>query len=66
VARLESEDVLKDCFKATLKRVGGDCGCSESTSCYGCLRSYRNQFAHDKLQRGPVKQYLDEILRMWR
>jgi hypothetical protein len=65
VARLEREDVLKDSFRAALKRVTGECGCAENTSCYGCLRNYRNQFAHDKLQRGPVQRYLDEILHIW-
>lgn len=31
------------------KRVQGGCGCD--SSCYGCLRSYRNQFAHPHLNR---------------
>jgi hypothetical protein len=62
VARLESEKTLKECLEAALKRVGGNCGCAESTSCYGCLRSYRNQFAHDRLERGPVREYLGSIL----
>jgi ATP-dependent helicase YprA (DUF1998 family) len=65
VARLERENVLKASFEAALKRVTGECGCAENTSCYGCLRNYRNQFAHDKLQRGPVQQYLSEILGVW-
>ncbi len=65
VARLEREDVLQGSFKAALKRVAGDCGCAESTSCYGCLRNYRNQFAHDKLERGPVQRYLAETLQDW-
>lgn len=46
VARLEKEEVLKNCLVAALKRVEGTCGCAPNTSCYGCLRSYRNQFAH--------------------
>ena len=28
-----------------------DCSCGEETSCYGCLRSYSNQFIHEKLAR---------------
>jgi hypothetical protein len=65
VARLEEERVLKECLKAALQRVSGNCGCGETASCYGCLRSYRNQFAHQYLQRGPVKAYLETLLRNW-
>lgn len=65
VARLEREDVLKRCLQAAMKRVEGACGCAPNTSCYGCLRSYRNQFAHEILQRGPVQQYLVSVLSAW-
>ena len=65
VARLEEEEVLKDCLEAAQKRVSGNCGCDESTSCYGCLRNYRNQFAHQSLQRGPVIHYLQVLLSKW-
>ena len=65
VARLEREEVLKNCLQAALKRVEGACGCAPNTSCYGCLRSYRNQFAHQILQRGPVQQYLASVLSAW-
>ena len=65
VAKLESEEVLKNCLQTALKRVRGDCGCAPNTSCYGCLRSYRNQYAHDFLQRGPVYKYLTGILSAW-
>jgi hypothetical protein len=66
VARLEQEDVLRNCLQAALKRVEGGCGCAPNTSCYGCLRSYRNQFAHEILQRGPVLDYLRGILTEWK
>ena len=65
VARLEREEELKACLEAAQKRVSGNCGCDESTSCYGCLRSYRNQFAHQYLQRGPVMRYLEGLLSKW-
>ena len=65
VAHLESESILLDCLKAAQHRVSGMCGCSANTSCYGCLRSYRNQFAHVHLQRGPVYEYLEAILGQW-
>jgi len=65
VARLEDTRMLKDCLEAALKRVGDKCGCDPDTSCYGCLRTYRNQFAHRHLKRGPVKEYLEMLLRKW-
>lgn len=65
VARLEREDVLRDCLQAACKRVEGACGCARDTSCYGCLRHYRNQFAHPQLARGPVLDYLESLLQGW-
>jgi hypothetical protein len=65
VARLEREEILKACLQAALRKVGGACGCSPTTSCYGCLRNYRNQFAHPHLARGPVAAYLQSLLRGW-
>lgn len=66
VARLEGGAVLTICFEAALKRVSGNCGCDEKTSCYGCLRSYRNQFAHQYLQRGMAMHYLKDVVAMLR
>ncbi|MFH2103572.1 MAG: DEAD/DEAH box helicase [Chloroflexota bacterium] len=42
VARLGDKDILRKTLTAALERVGGACKCGEETSCYGCLRSYRN------------------------
>ena len=49
VAQMENETVFRDIVRAAVKRVEGKCGCD--SSCYGCLRSYRNQFAHSHLDR---------------
>ncbi len=49
VAQLENEQILGEVLGAATERVRGNCGCD--TSCYGCLRSYRNQFAHAQLDR---------------
>lgn len=65
VARLENENVLRRALTFALNRLDGKCGCGENTSCYGCLRSYRNQFIHDSLQRGAARQYLESILHRW-
>lgn len=35
---------------SALKRVT-ECDCGEETSCYGCLRSYRNSRFHEQLSR---------------
>lgn len=45
-----------------LQKVSGNCGCGEETSCYGCLRSYENQFYHEILERGIAYRYLCELL----
>jgi len=65
VARLEEEGMLLECLRAAKNRVSGECGCGRSASCYGCLRSFRNQFAHRHLKRGAVADYLDKLLAAW-
>ena len=66
VACLEKKETLRACLEAALGRVHGGCGCGENDSCYGCLRSYRNQFAHQHLKRGPVMHYLKTLLDQWK
>lgn len=61
VARMEDKSIFEDALMAALNRVSGQCGCGEETSCYGCLRSYRNQYLHDKLIRGQVLKYLSKL-----
>lgn len=53
---------IDEVFLAALKRVNGNCGCSDETSCYGCLRNYSNQFEHDELVRGAAKEYLKWLI----
>jgi hypothetical protein len=65
VARLEDDKTLLRCLDAAHGRVAGGCGCDEGASCYGCLRSYRNQFAHQHLQRGAVMRYLAGVRAGW-
>ncbi|MDE0605914.1 MAG: DEAD/DEAH box helicase [Acidimicrobiaceae bacterium] len=38
------------------------CSCQESASCYGCLRTYRNQYFHDELSRDYAQALIDHIL----
>ena len=49
VAQLEQKSVFKEVLTNARERVQDNCGCD--SSCYGCLRSYRNQFAHPHLDR---------------
>ena len=59
VAQLEAKDIFKQVLRNAKNRVSGLCGCS--SSCYGCLRSYRNQFAHPHLDRRQALNLLDGI-----
>ena len=58
----------RDNFIATLKTtlaIVSNCECGDqlgNTSCYQCLRSYTNQYCHDLLQRGYIKEFLKNVL----
>lgn len=39
-------------------RVVDRCACGPETSCYECLRSYYNQWSHDRLRRGLARDLL--------
>jgi hypothetical protein len=43
-------DALPDMF-AHAAAISNNCSCGVETSCYGCLRSYSNQFVHESLSR---------------
>ena len=57
VAQLEQESVFEEMLRNARQRVQGNCGCD--SSCYGCLRSYRNQFAHPYLNRKEALAILE-------
>ncbi len=58
VAQLEREDAFSAMLDSSCLRVRGGCGCD--SSCYGCLRSYRNQFAHPDLTRVRAFEVLND------
>jgi len=58
VAQLQNENIFSKVLDAAKKRVEGNCGCD--LSCYGCLRSYRNQFAHANLSRTEALKILTQ------
>lgn len=53
-------DELTSVFEAAYERVNNDC-CGSETSCYECLRNYRNQPYHHELQRGLVRTFLAAV-----
>lgn len=48
-------------FQAAYARVSAEC-CGPETSCYECLRNYRNQPYHEELVRGEVQAFLRDAL----
>ena len=59
VAQMEKETLFEKAIHNARKRVAGGCGCD--SSCYGCLRSYRNQFIHPDLDRKRALEILESI-----
>lgn len=60
VEQFEKEQDFRTMLNNAKERVSGGCGCDQS--CYGCLRSYRNQFAHPKLDRNFALKHIDGVL----
>ena len=58
VEQLENENIFDKVLNEAMSRVSGACGCD--SSCYGCLRSYRNQFAHSHLNRRQALEILNQ------
>ena len=56
VSQVVRKEIFMDVLTASAERVSGNCGCD--SSCYGCLRSYRNQFAHAELDRVRARDIL--------
>ncbi|WP_329084808.1 hypothetical protein [Streptosporangium sp. NBC_01469] len=48
---LIAEVDVKDTYS---EQVASVCDCGEETSCYGCLRSFRNQAHHEDLSRAAA------------
>lgn len=57
----ESKDSLRQLIEKSMDKVKCQ-RCGEETSCYNCLRNYHNQYCHDELKRGLVKEFLERIL----
>lgn len=61
LAHLENfEAAINNMFEiASRCDCGGD---DKNTSCYGCLRSYSNQYCHEVLNRGYVIEFAEKLL----
>lgn len=57
---LRIEEQLEEVLQAALRRVTS-CECGPETSCYGCLRGYRNQRDHEQLSRGAAADLLSAL-----
>lgn len=58
VRRIDEE--IPAVLRAAYQRVKNEC-CGPETSCYECLRNYRNQPYHHELQRGIVQDFLQHL-----
>lgn len=59
-AKLIAENI-NTVFDAAYKRVAR-CECGEESSCYQCLRSFKNQREHENIQRGLAVKVLKSVL----
>ena len=57
---LRLEDRIPEVIAKARERVAQQC-CGPETSCYECLRTYQNQFAHEGLSRGAALDALDAL-----
>jgi len=48
-------------LETALRRMAR-CECGEETSCYGCLRNFRNQAFHEQLRRGDALTFLGRLV----
>lgn len=60
VKRLLNKEEMLEAFKFAYKKVNQKC-CD--TSCYKCIRNYRNQKYHELLKRELAKDYLDKLIK---
>ena len=60
VEQLSMPGVFDRTLRNAKRRVQGGCRCD--SSCYGCLRSYRNQFVHPQLDRKTALAFLNAAL----
>lgn len=63
VKRLFNEEKFIKALETAFNKIKFEC-CDESTSCYNCLRNYRNQKLHRMLKRGKARDTLKHLLQI--
>jgi hypothetical protein len=64
VKRLANKESLEIAV-GRMRDIAQNCECGgelKNTSCYGCLRSYSNQYCHEVLNRGYVLEFAEMLL----
>jgi len=61
VKRIMAKEYILEALKKALTIVDKHC-CEEDSSCYDCLRNYRNQSVHEKLKRGKAKDKIESLI----
>ena len=61
VKRIMTKEYILEALNSALTIVDKHC-CEEDSSCYDCLRNYRNQAVHEKLRRGKAKNKIQSII----
>lgn len=57
--------IIAQALPVVLRRalqLADECECGQETSCYMCLRTFRNQRVHDDLSRGAAADFLHGVL----
>lgn len=52
---------LEELVTGAITRLA-ECTCGEDTSCYGCLRSFRNQWGHERLTRRAALEVIQRLV----
>ena len=61
VRRLMNKEAFKISLETALSKVSQNC-CDENTSCYNCLRNFRNQHYHEMMKRIYAKELIAQLL----
>ena len=61
VRRLIDKESIKISLKSALYKVSQNC-CDENTSCYNCLRNFKNQHYHEMMKRVYAKELITYTL----
>ena len=63
VRRLMNKESIKISLKSALYKVSQNC-CDENTSCYNCLRNYKNQHYHEMMKRIYAKELITNLIKI--